>query len=91
MVFINDTTTTGIILNAGILNVFGTEFIMIVIFIIVLLALAFAFKMPVELGIVLLVPLILYSMAQNVQMFAIGGLSLIFLAFLFAYWIIGRN
>lgn len=88
MVFINATTTTGIILNAGITNVFGSEAILFMVLLLVLVVLAISFKMPIELIIPLMLPIIIYMMAQNVEMLAIGGLALIFIGFLFAYWII---
>ena len=89
--FINATTTSGIILNAGITNFFGTEFIMMIFFILILLAVSFAFKMPIELSVILLIPMILYFMAQNVLFIAIGGIALLLIAFWFAYWLVGNN
>lgn len=88
MVFINDTTTSGIILYYGVQNVFGSVTMMIIVFILILMALCFAFKMPIELTIPIVLPLIIYSMAYYGEIIPLGGVALIYMAILFAKWFI---
>lgn len=88
MVFINDTTTSGVILAYGVQNVFGSVTMMIIVIILVLMALCFAFKLPIELTIPLVLPLIIYSMAYYGEIIPIGGVALIYLAILFAKWFV---
>lgn len=86
VVFINDTTTTGIIFNSAIQNVFGSEFIFLFFILLGLITIALIFRIPLELTIPLVIPFLLYAMAQNVTLLAIGGVFLIFIAILFSYY-----
>lgn len=88
MVFVNDTTTSGIILNSAVQNVFGSWTILIIFLILIILALCFAFKIPIEITIPFVLPLILYSMAYYGDIIPLGGVLLIYMGFLFAKWFI---
>ena len=88
MVFINESTTSGIILSYGVQNVFGSVTIMIIVFILLLMALCFMFKLPIELTIPLVLPMIIYAMAYNSEIIPIGGVALIYMAILFAKWFV---
>jgi hypothetical protein len=88
VVFINATTTSGVILYYAVQNVFGSVTIMILFFILVLMALCFAFKLPIELTIPLVLPMIIYSMAYYGEIIPLGGVALIYMAILFAKWFV---
>lgn len=88
MVFINETTTSGIILYYGVQNVFGSVTIMILVFILLMIALCFAFKMPIELTIPLVLPMIIYGMAYYGEIIPLGGVALMYMGILFAKWFI---
>lgn len=88
MVFINESTTSGVILSYGVQNVFGSVTIMIIVFILVLMAMCFMFKLPIELTIPLVLPMIIYSMAYYGDIIPLGGVALIYMAILFAKWFI---
>lgn len=88
MVFINASTTSGIILSYGVQNVFGSVTVMIIVFIMFIMALCFAFKMPIELTIPIIMPLIIYCMAYYGEIIPLGGVMLMYMAILFAKWFI---
>lgn len=84
--FINHTTTTGIIFDAGISNFAGSATILIIFIILLLLALCVAFRIPIELTIPLILPLILTAMAYYGEIVPLGGVLLIYMGIMFAKW-----
>lgn len=83
MAFINDTTSTGIILNYLTLNVTGDLFGTLLILLAILLAIAFLFRIPLEWTMPLVLPALISYMAYSSQFLAVGGVILIYLAVVF--------
>jgi len=83
MVFINDTTSTGIVLNYLTLNVTGDLFGTLLIILALLLAVAFLFRIPLEWTMPLVLPALIGYMAYSSQFLAVGGVILIYLAVVF--------
>jgi len=84
MVFINDTTTTGIILNYLTYNVTGDLFTTLLLILIGIIAFALTFRIPLEFTAPIILPMLIVFMAFTGQFLAIGGIMLIFIAVLFA-------
>lgn len=83
MGLLNETTTSGYILALGVTNIFGSYFVFLLVSILLLIALSFAFKIPIELTVPIIAPLILVGMAFTTEMMTLGGLSLIYMAIIF--------
>lgn len=95
-VLVNQTGTIAIILNGMTSNVTGSVFLTFFCIFILLIALALIFKLPIELAIVFHIPLLLTLMAYPLEnggsWTAIGGMILIYSAFLLAKYVFsGRN
>jgi len=83
MVFINDTTSTGIVINFFTYNITGDLFGTLLIFLALFLAVAFLFRIPLEWTMPLILPLLIGYMAYSSQFLAVGGVILIYLAVVF--------
>jgi len=83
MAFINDTTSTGIVLNYLTMNVTGDLFGTLLILLALLLAVAFLFRIPLEWTMPLVLPALIAYMAYSSQFLAVGGVVLIYLAVVF--------
>lgn len=87
-VFINETTTSGVILKAGVDNFAGSITILVIIFIILIMAVMFMFRLPIELSIPLVLPILIVAMAYNGEIIPLGGVALIYAGILFGKWFI---
>jgi hypothetical protein len=84
MVFINQTGTIGLIYTSFTTNVTGSEFLTLLGLIILIILFFAMFKMPMEASLILALPMLLIAMAYTSDIFAVGGVVLIYLGILFA-------
>ena len=84
MAFINDTTSTGIVLNYLTYNVTGDLFTTLLLILIGIIAFALTFRIPLEFTVPIVMPMLIVFMAFSGQFLAIGGVMLIFMAIIFA-------
>lgn len=82
--FMNMTGSIGILFQYLTINITGSELISIISILLLLIVFALLFKMPVELIMIIILPLILVFMAFYSGFLIVGGLILIVLAILFA-------
>lgn len=88
MVFINETGTIGLIIEAG-TNLTGSLFLTVLLIFLLFVTLALMFKLPLEILIPIVLPLFIVSMAYSTEFLAIGGLMLIYLAVILSkrFWL----
>lgn len=90
MVFINETGTLGaIILNLS-SDVTGSLFLALLLIAILYFGVILAMRIPLELGLVFIMPLLIVLMAFRTEFMVLGGVVIIILGFFFAYWFLGR-
>lgn len=85
----NDTGTIGIIINAVNTNITGSQFLTFLLIIAVILMFFLAFRIPLEASVLLVLPLILTFLAYSNDLYAVGGVVLIYVGVLWAKnWLI---
>jgi len=84
MVFINQTETVGIIYASFTQNVTGSEFLTLLGMLIMIILFFMVFKLPLEATLILALPMFLISLAYVGDIWAVGGVILMYLGLLFA-------
>jgi len=82
--FINNTGSIGILFQYLTINITGSEIISIISIFLLFIVLALLFKMPVELIMLIILPIMFVFMAYYSGFLIFGGLILIALAIMFA-------
>ena len=82
--FINSTGTIGIIYQAVNTNITGSDFLTLLGLMFIIMLFFMSFRIPLEATAILILPLLIIFMAFNNDIFAVGGLVLIYLGILFA-------
>ena len=83
-IFLNQTGIIGQAFNGLTNNVTGSVFLTGLLILIVLMVIAFMFRLPLELTVIFLIPIILVFMAFNTGWVAVGGLIFIYIAVILA-------
>jgi hypothetical protein len=84
VLFINETGTIGVIYNAVVTNITGSEFLTLLGVLLIMLLFLMAFHIPIEAGAILILPMLLIFMAFNNNILAIAGIALIYLGIILA-------
>ena len=84
VLFINETGTIGIILEATRINITGSDFLTMLGLTIIIMTFFMLFRLPIEASAILVLPMLLVFMAFIPNIFALGGVILIYLGILLA-------
>lgn len=84
--FINQSTSLGMVFDAWTYNVTGDIFLTLLSLMILVIAFCLMFKLPLEFSAIIILPLLLVGMAWTSDLLTIGGLALIYIAILVAKW-----
>ena len=82
--FINQTGSLGVLFKYFTLNITGSETLTILSILLILIAIGFLFRLPIEIIMLITLPIVLLFMAYYSGFMAIGGIILIGLAIIFA-------
>lgn len=80
MVFINSSTTLGLILRKATINVTGDLYLTLLLLVIFIIAFAMMFKIPFELTSIFILPMLIIGMAYLGNFYSIAGILLIYLS-----------
>lgn len=83
MTFINNSTSTGIILNYFTMNITGDLFTTLLVILMIIIAIAFLFRIPLEWTMPLVLPVLIAYMSYSSEFLTVGGVILIYLAVVF--------
>jgi hypothetical protein len=83
MTFINESTSTGVIINYLTNNVTGDLFLTLLLILVCFLTFCMVFRIPLEYTVPLVLPLLLVYMSFTSQFLAVGGVLLIYSAVVF--------
>ena len=84
--FINRTQTIGLFFEAISTNITGSDALTALLIVTLLMAVAIMFRLPVELSIPFVLPLLLVMMAYSTEALMVGGVMIIYLAIIFVKW-----
>lgn len=85
--FLNRSQTIGLFFEAISTNITGSDGLTALLVITLLMAVAIMFRLPIELTIPFVMPLLLVLMAYSTEALIVGGVMLIYLSIIFAKWI----
>lgn len=86
MAFINTTDVIGQVIMYSVINITGSLFLSLLCVVMGLIALSLAFRMPIELTIPVITPLLIAIMAYTADFMTVGGVALIYIAVLMFKW-----
>lgn len=83
MNFVNNSTSTGIVINYLTTNVSGDLFSTLLLLLVLLIAVALTFRIPLEWTMPLVLPVLIAYMSYSSEFLTVGGVVLIYLAVVF--------
>jgi hypothetical protein len=81
---LNETGELGIFLQLMTLNLTGSLFLSLLFLVIGVIVVFAAFRIPIEATMIIVIPLLITIMAYTSEFLPVGGLIIIYVAFLFA-------